>query len=505
MKHSITAFLLALATLPSCSISFPSLSGQGTSSSGQGTSVSYTHVSAETPFDENVALPYSEEALALFAPTSRSSVALKLTPEVAEFINKYQTDRDQNKYFDAYLPADFELTLNGKSYAVSDVGVRLKGNMSRDTFMQNGKITNPVHWKVKFDATFDSSLYSDPLLAPFKHDWTGDAEGRKARKDRTFLDFQKIDLKFVPRNDDSCIAREIYAYSAFANHGLLAPKANLGTMDLVIGEEKETFDIEFVECVDKTFLKRHFSKAEAKGDLYKCVYNKMGKADLSRDGAVEKTVDESGRTIGTRVAKGKIGVEDNYINYVPCYQLKTNDNDEDSDFSSMSNYIASVWNILYKGGSKEELESLLDVPEFLSFSAISYLMGNFDDQRYNDNNYYLYFLPSNGKAIYIPYDWDWCLGIDQGRGIANSKPFDAKTIDGSDQSNIFYATFLKASKGSLGYDRAEYQNAYAGLCSSLAPTVLNENAFKDLVKQLGCPETEIEGVAEYMKTKRSVL
>ena len=56
---------------------------------------------------------------------------------------------------------------------------------------------------------------------------------------------------------------------------------------------------------------------------------------------------------------------------------------------------------------------MVDVDNFLRFAAVSYFMGNPDDLRNNYNNCYVYFLKSSGKAVFIPYDFDRCLGINR--------------------------------------------------------------------------------------------
>lgn len=265
---------------------------------------------------------------------------------------------------------------------------------------------------------------------------------------------------------------------------------------------------EFIEPIDKEFLKKRFDGTNKDGDLYKCVYNSKGKADLNRDNAIEKTTDENGYCNGTRIAYGKIGVEDNYNEYTPVYQLKTNDDGENSDFSSMQNYIAGIWNVTYTKKGKEDLEKLLDVSEFLNFSAVSFLLGNFDDQRYNYNNYYIYFIPENNKAVYIPYDWDWCLGLDAGNSIVNSlDPFSTWTLDNGNASNVYYCTFFKdnLNNQNLNYDRTAYQNEYLNAIKTNMNDVLDADLYSGLIKDYGVSDSEYSSVSSYMTSRKSSL
>ena len=106
MKKSLFVIVASLV-LTSCSIAFPELSTSSSrvSTSGKTTSTAYSvpslpSLESVTPIDENVATPYTAELLELFEPKSRSTFTIKLTEEAASFLNAYQSDHDQNKYFD---------------------------------------------------------------------------------------------------------------------------------------------------------------------------------------------------------------------------------------------------------------------------------------------------------------------------------------------------------------------------------------------------------------------
>ena len=419
--------------------------------------------------------PVSEKTL--FDLTASLSISMAFEPDALRFISDYQSQRG-NYLSDAYVPANLTIVFDGDTYVFEDVGVRMKGNTSRRPIYWGDDIENPVHFKVNFKATFDDELYEEAPLQQFAHTWEDNA-ARKARKKRNFLGYEKLDLKYIPRNSGNCSIQEIYAYDAFEKAGIMAPKARTASVTISDGASSIFYDYEVVECIDKDFITRRLGKAENSGDLYKCVYNGMGKADFARDGAVEKNGGGDTPNTGARLANGKIGVEDNYHGYVPCYQLKTNDDlGEDSDFSKMADLINAFWSVRWANGSQEMLESKLDIDHFLKFSAISYLLGNADDQRYNFNNFYLYFLPSNGKAYFIPYDWDWCFGT-LGNNMAQRGPLDEYTLDGSDLSNPFRITFL--SNGGLSYDANGYQQTYLNYVNQFKDMVYDTQAFDDLV------------------------
>lgn len=488
-----------------------SLTGDSSSTSGDSSSDSSSSSSSSLPIDEDVALPASQEYLDFFSLDKGLALSLSFKGTSLEDLSSCQKDKSDSRLHDVYFPADLTFKMNNVDYTYNDVGVRMKGNTSRNDIFNNGVMTNSVHFKVSFKATFDGDEYDlDSRVSKYKVDWSSDAAGRKERKKRTLFGMEKVDLKYIPRNSGACVGQEVYAYHEFESQGLLAPKASILNLSLVYNGATKTGFYEAVECLDDVFLKRHFSKEEAKGDLYKCVYGPKGKADYSRDGAVNKTFDSDGFANGTRIKSGKIGIEDNVNGYHPSYELKTNDDlGEDGTFEAITNFINAMWSLRYKKGSKSLLESVLDVPYFLKFSALSEMLGGPDDQRHDWNNFYLYFLPSTNQALYIPYDWDWCLGSDwdNSRKFSSLTAFNEYTVDGSNQcSNIYYATFFKSE--TMAYDKTGYQNQYSSYISSmLTQGVLSSSSYVSLLSQ--CPlfstSTCPSSISQYMSDRTSSL
>lgn len=464
-------------------------------------------ISSEEKPKEPVALENSEEYLKLFSYDSNVRMELSFSDASITALSKYQSDRGNLKYQELYFPADLKLIMNGTEYFYDEVGVRMKGNTSRREIVYDNTIIQSCHFKVSFKATFDDEAYNDNMeLQQFYKFW-GDAAAKKARKDRNLFGLEKLDLKYIPRNDGACVLSEIFAYDRFREAGLIAPRANVSTLRFSNSNSFFEGYYEFIEPIDKQMLKRYFSKSDSKGDLYKCVYKGFGKADLSRNEAVEKILDSNGYNVGNRIANGKIGVEDKYNGYQPAYQLKTNDkNGEGSDFSNMSHLINSVWSASYAGAPLSMVEEVLDIDEFLKFSAISYLIGNFDDQRYNYNNYYIYFVPSTGKAIYIPYDWDWCLGDFFGFELSRSTPFDEITLNNEEPSSLFYVTFLKGDghNRNISYDKSDMSNKYLNYIDSYLNSTLSIEKFEEISNSIGINNySEINRARSYMSNKKT--
>ena len=465
-----------------------------TSSSQKGESSTLSSISMDIP-------PASEQVtdasfLELFAPQSQVSISISFPKASLEFIDQYQ--QKGSRFREIYVPADFTITINGQRNDFPEVGIRMKGNTSRTYVYQYGELV-PVHFKISFKATFDGEEYDLPETSAFKKSW--DADARKVRKKRNLRGLEKMDLKYVPRNiiSSTCYAREIYCYNAFRDANIYAPYANICDLTFGDGELSYSGKYEIIESIDKEFLKKRLGKEEAAGDLYKCVYNDMGPADLARNNAVD-------RTSGRRILAGKIGVENDLAGYEPSYQLKTNDDlGENSDFSAMADYIFTMWKVVYDHAPESELNRILDVDEFLRFSAVSYLLGNFDDQRYNANNYYLYFSPSTKKAIYIPYDWDWGLGLgEEIMDVSSLSPLDETTLNNINIPNVYFATFFQSKKNDLAFSNAAMTSTYLQYISFYKDKVLNYSSFAALSSSNG-NAYENEQIRTYMNKKSQCL
>lgn len=447
------------------------------------TSLSTSEVIPTLPRDYKGVVEGDEVFNELFDFSSKVEIDVKMSEEVARAMSFYQSSIN-SIYNDIYFPADVTISINDVIYSYPETGVRVKGNTSRTAFYNYGYgFTNPVHLKFSFKQTFDSDDYDTLGLSEFKKTWEDD-EARKERKDRNFAGMDKLDVKYIPRNYSLCYAQEVYIYDSFIKEGLLAPKANISHIRLNDDNNHSIdFDSEIVECVDKQFLKKRFSKSDAKGDLYKCGWgNSSDGANLARSGAVDKVYDEDGHSIGKRSYYGTIGVEDTINYYHPAYDLKTNDDDgNEGDFASMVNFINGLWNVsnINDGTNKETLETILDVDYFLAFSAMSQLFANPDDQRYNANNYYLYFTPSTGRAYYIAYDFDWSLGASWTNNLPNNvnTSFWDESHLNSYQSSIYQATFFKS--GETFYSKEKYQNDYRAYGAKfLSDGILNYANYK---------------------------
>jgi hypothetical protein len=339
-----------------------------------------------------VSLNTAEEYDLFFHPTTKVMIDFYLTKENLLLINRYGNNVvDHDRYVNASIRIDVTPSQGTVlSYCYPTVGLRMKGNFSRQDFVnENGVITNFVNLKVSFS--------TDNLL-----------DGRVPNQQ--FLGMTRLDLKWN-RNFDHTHVRQVFNHKLFHDYIPYVSQATLGGVRIIqtgVSEDHRNNYLgmyTIVEPMDRRFLVRRFGPGEeANGNLYKVLFSQTGAADLTKINAVNSD--------GTNHLKtgNKIGVENNPANYHPSYDLKTNT--QLADFKDIVNLIgelnssSNVNNATYRA----RVEAVIDMPSFLMMEAIAYLIGNPDDYRNNYNNMYIYFRPSDGKAYFIPFDLDRGFG-----------------------------------------------------------------------------------------------
>jgi spore coat protein H len=110
-----------------------------------------------------------------------------------------------------------------------------------------------------------------------------------------------------------------------------------------------------------------------------------------------------------------IGVED--VNIDPslsvyyAYDLKTRKDELPAAQAELTQFITDL-NTKTGTAFQTWIAQKMDVPLFLKTMATHVMLGMWDDYWVNGNNFYFYFAP-NGKAYFIPYDYDNTLGTSQ--------------------------------------------------------------------------------------------
>lgn len=361
---------------------------------------------------------------ALFAESSLVSVKIDMSD--GEW-KKLSDDVDKFRKSPIYRLADsvtITVSADGdkREYYYDEVGVRLKGNTSRRKFYGDDGFYASAHFKLSFKQTFDDE---DEYAPEERKVWTDDA-ARDARKDRKFADMEKIDVKWNSTADDTYV-KELYALKLFRENGVVAQNATLCALSAK-NKDREFLNLgiyKLYEPIDELFLSRRFPEDDG-GDLYKCTWGSGVGSDFTS-------------------AIGTVGVENELKNEFYTYDKKTNKKkgeDGKRDFKSMINFIDGV------NAPEDNFAALLDLDNFAKFEAVNYMLGNPDCIRNNRNNFYTYFRPSDGKAIFIPYDYDRCLGITSwnptGSACMYLTPYDGTTAVGETQSNPVYNRLICA-------------------------------------------------------------
>ena len=346
----------------------------------------------------------------------------------SSFGSKSPIYRKANLYVKMTLP-------NGsvKERFIEEVGVRMKGNTSRTAFYNSHDgMYNLIHLKISFGETFDKEEYYGSSAKV----WSS-SDARKERKNRTFATLEKMDIRWN-KEDDATYIREIYSYDVYREMGVLAPHANLASVDMA-GNHLGVYTI--YEPVDDIFLEKNLPEELLGGDLYKCGWGINGGASF--------------------LSYCSIGIEDEDNALFYAYDLKTNK--KTSTHQALNNFITQMGK---SGLTKEKIEELMYVDNFISFAAISWFLGNPDDLRNNYNNYYVYFTPE-GKAMFIPYDYDRTLGISHdwnpsGNGMTKDDPLTKDRGAGGKQENpVYLKTVVKG-----GFYVEEYKDRLSEIASS---------------------------------------
>lgn len=417
MKKTIRIFsaLLALSLLCGCTGMLPATSGT-TADPTDPTTADPTDPTTVDPTEPPEPIDDEEQLYEqLFDPSYKVELRLHMDDtQLAALQTDYENYKNRGSKSPIYRMADLDVTITApdgttRVYSVEQVGVRMKGNTSRTSFYDSDEgIYKLIHLKISFQETFDEeSYYGDDALV-----WK-DEESREARKDRTFATLEKLYIRWNKCNDSTYV-RESYAYEMYRANGALAPRTTLAGVDWA-GLHCGVYTL--CEPVDKVFLKRNLSKEQRGGDLYKLGWTGNGASFTS---------------------VGSIGVKDEDSGAFFIYDLKTNK--KKSNHARLIELITAL-----NGGEvdKERFAELVDADNFLSFAAVSYLLGNPDDLRNNYNNCYVYF-PPDGGCIFIPTDYDRCLGLTYewdptGDGVSTDDPFSLRmAATGNKQENPLF-------------------------------------------------------------------
>ena len=212
--------------------------------------------------------------------------------------------------------------------------------------------------------------------------------------------------------DDFTYSREIFGYNYFRDCGVwTAPRAGYTRLLLDIVEEDGSIEkvdygvYAMIENIDKQFLKERTSEEKGgdfngnKGNLWKCTW-KNGSGPNFRN-------DYEDYYFGVE----EIKLDPSEPSFEYNYDLKTNKDKLDKAKTEIKGWINELNSLNDSDSSaiKAWYEEKMDVDLFLKTYAVNVILGMWDDYWINNNNYYFYF-DKDGKAYFIPYDYDNILG-----------------------------------------------------------------------------------------------
>ena len=320
-------------------------------------------------------------------------------------LKKLQSDYETGYKSEIYRLASkvtIKLTNYGTEYKWEflNVGIRQKGNTSRQSIFADNSNLNLNHFKLSFDETFDDSeMYDASFISK---------NGNVEYKDREFLGMSGLDFKWN-KNYDQTHIREIYANYLYRASGIIVQHSGLSNFSIKNTDNNKTSSMGLCtvfEPATKSLIKRSLKddneyinmtdwstekkgtygvEGENYGDLYKCSYG----ANLTKDS----------------ISGNKVGIGNISGSYIPLYDRKTNKEAVYND-TLLRNAVEAI-----NSGDYNRISQYVDL-EYLAISeAVGYVIGNPDSMRYNTNNFMIYMRRTDGKMIFIPIDSDRCFGI----------------------------------------------------------------------------------------------
>jgi spore coat protein H len=293
--------------------------------------------------------------------------------------NKLLTNYDLNPKNEKKVVSKFTFKLDGITTVVDSIGLKLRGNTSRRRPEGN---TGELH----------NAASPNWSHCHFAVDFAQNRDNQK------FKGLKKVNLKWF--KDDANYVREIYSYDLFRRFGVwTAPQASYCRVTIKVdGDAVPGYYgvYEMIESVDEDFIeKRAANWTASTGFLWKGAY--------------------AGNFVPDFVSTNSMGVEDVKLNpsksQYYAYDLKTRKDEIGSASAELTSFINDLNS---KTGNEFNtwISQKMDVDLFLKTYAVNVMLGMWDDYWVNTNNFYFYFA-GNGKAYFIPYDYDNTLGTSQ--------------------------------------------------------------------------------------------
>jgi len=280
-------------------------------------------------------------------------------------------------------PVDITYSDSYDSFTIYEVGFRTKSTTSRNVLRTIDYRGREVYHQTTFQLQFNETFY-----------YEDNTNMKTILKTREVFNLEQLNFEYSQLYDgdyDEAMISETFTHYLYSEADILVANSSYGIVYLKIGEDIVNYGFfSYIETIDSEFLKNNFKSdlGGNYGDLYKVT-------DTQTVGDLELDFD------------GYIGIDTDNIRYT--YSLRNNTLDgERRTHSSLTTFIEKINDLEY---FKENYEDLIDYDRFARYLAISFLVGNTDDLRYNFNNYYLYFDVYDDLVTFIPFDLDNTLGF----------------------------------------------------------------------------------------------
>lgn len=327
----------------------------------------------------------SEDYQHLFDNNNFKTFTIRFQPDVFQsLLVNMQAHFDQyGDYIDNTMyPVDLVYHDGYDQYTIERVGFRTKSSTSRNLPMtldwRNREVYHQTSFQLQFNETFDEADNTNLY---------------QVLKTREVFNLEQLNFEYsqvIDGHSDEAMISEAFAHQLYQSAGLKVASASYGLVYLEIGEKRIPYGFyTIIEPIDSEFIKSHFrsNRALEYGDLYK-VTDVMGVGDLA---------------LGY---ESKIGIDSAGVRYT--YALRNNTLDGTRrTFDTLTDFIEAVND---PETFSTKADQLIHVDRFARYLAIAFLIGNTDDLRYNQNNYYLYFDVYTQEMSFIPFDLDNSLG-----------------------------------------------------------------------------------------------
>ena len=342
-----------------------------------------------------------------------------------------------------YVHADFQFKKGNYTWKFTDIGLRVRGNTSRRR-PQSGEGESAF-------TGYNNNYVQSHFKVDFE-EWLKEDQGCKMAGC-----MKGMNLKHF--KGDPTHTREVYGYNLFRQNGIwTSPRAAYTKLTIHIADsDGSTEDVYFglyamIEEINKQFLKaRKSGKAEGdflsdEGNLWKCTGGASlsnPPADYESFGVEEKRIENLYIENPDQPWKGEI--RGNPVENTFTHDLKTNKKsfteaknqlfaftEEHSNLDSNDSASIKAW-----------FNKKMDVDLFLKTYAINVILGMWDDYWISQNNFYFYFdtgsgsnAGTEGKAYFIPYDYDNILGCCYNFDAGKQNPLEWGNLYGNDRPLI---------------------------------------------------------------------